>query len=151
MSFSILPGVGFRRRETNHEEPNLHYHQWTFQELVPQQEQHILDHRLPITPDRPLRSNLRQRKHQVRPLRPEPRPSSKYSNVPLTGLRKQPNKYWSIQYPRGCSGTDRSDHIHQERRSTPQSRPKAPGNSIRFPDDPEHNTPSEDSAIHGPK
>src|SRR6266849_10848577 len=101
--FSTLLDVESRRRETNHAKPNLYHNQWTLQELVPQQEQHILDNRLPTVTNRPVRRHIRKWKHQVRPLPPEPRPQCERANVLFSRVHHGPEQYWSFQSPRGRS------------------------------------------------
>src|SRR5438132_12756543 len=119
-------------RETNHEEPNLHYHQWTLQELVPQQEQHILDNRLPTTPHRPLRSNLRQRKHQVRSLPPKPGLDWERADSSIPGIRQRAEPDRRLQPPHGRRRTTEPASIREKRRQGPQSRPETAGHPVRF-------------------
>src|SRR5207245_4152813 len=101
MSSSILPDAECPRRETRHEEQNLYHNRGAFQELVPQQEQHILDHSLPTPTHRPLRSNIWQRKYKVRPLRPKSGSKWKCADAALTRLRKRIESDWSVQPPHG--------------------------------------------------
>src|SRR2546425_12992425 len=95
MCFSTLLGEEFQRRELYHE-PSHHNHYGSLQELVPQQEQHILDNCIPITPHRTIWRDIRQRKHEVRSVCAEPGPNSSHANATLARLRCDTEQYWSL-------------------------------------------------------
>src|SRR2546425_8237133 len=147
--FSTLPGVGFQRRETNPEEPNLHHNQRTLQELVSQQEQHILDHRLPSTPHRPLRGNLQQRKHQVRPLPPKPGPDRECTDASLPRLRQHTEPNGRFQPPHSRSRTTRPTDICEKRCSTPQSGAETACHTVEFQQHFDERKKCDRSTLHG--
>src|SRR5437867_10836337 len=149
MSFSILQGVESRRRETTHEESNLHYHQWTFQELVPQQEQHLLDNRLPTPPHRPLRSNIRKRKHQVRPIPPKPGLDWERADSSISRLRQRAEPDRRLQPPHGRRRTTGPASIREKRRPTPESRPETASHTARFQRYIDERKERYNSALHG--
>src|SRR2546425_3362326 len=149
--FSTLPGVGFQRRETNPEEPNLYDHKWALQELVPQQEQHILDHRLPTPPNRPLWSHIRQRKHQVRPIPPKPGPDRECADASLPRIRQRAEPNRRLQPPHSRSRATRPADICEKRCSGPQSRPETASHTVRFQCHYYEWKKCDRSALHGPE
>src|SRR2546425_1423453 len=149
--FSTLPGAEFPRRETKHEKPNLHHNQRTLQELVPQQEQHILDHRLPSATNRPLWRNLRQRKHQVRPIPPKPGPDRECADASLPRIRQRAEPNRRLQPPHSRSRATRPADICEKRCSRPQSRPETASHTLRLQRYYHEWKECDCSTLHGPE